>query len=71
MRKTFCAIYRTGGDKRWEWHRTLAMSEREAIAAKDGIQMMGYVALVEEYNTSVAIGLPEGYSWETSRYQMS
>ena len=57
-----CVVYRTGGTENFGWHRSLAMSREEAQKARDVSERMGYAAHVENYERSLAIGLPETYS---------
>ncbi len=62
-KQNFCVIYRTGGTDNYQWHRSLAMTREEANKACQDTQQMGYHAFVGNYDLSVNIGLPEGYSY--------
>lgn len=61
----WCVIYRTGGTANFQWQRSCAMSEQEAIHARAETERMGYPAMIARYSQSVAIGLPETYDIHT------
>jgi hypothetical protein len=66
--KTFCVIYRMGGTDYFTWHRSLAFATREAaFLACANVQHMGYLAHVEDYARSMAIGLPETFGYRIDR----
>ena len=58
----YCVVYRMGGTDNPTWHRTLAMTHREAITAAQSIQRGGRTAHIVNHKASMAIGLPEGLS---------
>lgn len=58
----FCVVYRTGGTANFRWHRTIAMTAREAADALASVTSGGFAAHVERYFASVAIGLPTTFS---------
>lgn len=60
-RPDHCVVYRTGGTDNFAWHRTSAMTEKEANACRPEVERMGYKAMVVRYSTSLSIGLPETY----------
>ena len=58
--KTYCIVYRTGGTENGQYHRSIPYdSEDEARKALAETRNMGYWAVLEDYNRSVAIGLPD------------
>ena len=58
---SWCVIYRVGGRERFEWKRTLGMTEAEAIKAANETMRMGYPVLIEQCKRVDAIGLPETF----------
>ena len=57
-----CVVYRTGGTVNFQWHRSLAMSRSEAEASAEAQRRMGREARTEDYQRSLAIGLPETFA---------
>jgi hypothetical protein len=62
MTHLYCVVYRTGGTDNFQWHRSSAMLKAEAERSKRETERKGYKALVERYDRSINIGLPEGYT---------
>lgn len=62
---THCIVYRTGGTENFQWQRSAAMSRDEAEKGKAEVERMGYKALVCNYQSSLAIGLPETFDATT------
>lgn len=63
----WCVVFRTGGTENFEWHRSLAMSEAEAVSALERERVAGRLAYKVRYSQSVNIGLPTtfaGSKWE-------
>jgi hypothetical protein len=61
--KQFCVIHRTGTPEDCTWHRSEPILTREtAQTMREGLEAQGFRAMVEDYDKSVSIGLPEG--WE-------
>lgn len=61
MQRQYVVVYRTGGRERCKWHRTVPSPLKEAIARREDVERMGYKAIVEGYERSMAVGLPEGW----------
>lgn len=60
MRQKWCVIYRTGGTENLCWHRSLAfIDKRTAITRQRELERAGYPAFVENYDLSMATGLPD------------
>lgn len=57
----YCVIYRVGGRDRFEWKRTLGMTQAEAIKAANETMRMGYPVLIEKCKRVDALGLPETF----------
>ena len=61
MQRRYVVVYRTGGRERCEWKRTAAGTLEESIKRRDEVERAGYKAIVEDYERSLAVGLPEGW----------
>lgn len=60
-RRTFCVIYRSGGYARFTWRRSIPMSREDAYAKLAEVRTAGYAGHVEDFERSLALGLPETY----------
>lgn len=57
-----CVVYRKGGTNNFTWHRSEALATKDAaLDLSESVNRSGYLAHVEDYDRSVAIGLPETY----------
>ena len=61
----YCVIYRTGTPNAFEWHRTNPMWQADAIDKRRELEAQGIEAMTEKYVASLAIGLPEGWDWNS------
>lgn len=61
--KTFTVIYRTGGTENFKWNRVGERYSDRASAREsaDGLERMGYPALVHDTKLLDSIGLPETF----------
>jgi hypothetical protein len=57
----FCVVYRTGGSERFQWHRSEPGTKSETVKRLGTVRGQGYKAHLDNYDSSVAIGLPETY----------
>ena len=57
----YVVVYRMGGTANFEWRASIAMSQAEAIAAKETVERGGRRAMVQKYSDLLAIGMPETY----------
>lgn len=57
-----CIVYRTGGTSNFKWHRTLAMTPDEAEQCFESVSHQGYACHIENFFSSIAVGLPETFS---------
>jgi hypothetical protein len=65
--KRYCIIYRMGGTENFTWNRAfdIHLSRERAEAAAEVVRRMGYHTLVEDYDRSLAVGMPETYDAQT------
>lgn len=61
MTHLYCVVYRVGGTENFAWRRSLAMPREQAEQACRDTERMGYRALIERFDRSMAIGLPDTY----------
>jgi len=62
MSKIYCVVYRTGGNDNFKWKRSLGMGLIDASECRLKLIKMGYHALYpQDYEQSIALGLPETY----------
>jgi hypothetical protein len=61
--KMYVAIYRTGGTENFEWRRALPVASKEEVLQQIiELVAMGHTeAFYEDYEKSMAIGLPETF----------
>ncbi len=59
----YCVVYRTGGTENFRWNRTLPQSREDCYQTAENVKRQGYKAHVELYERSLAIGLPETFSF--------
>ena len=65
MNERYCVIYRTGGTENFKWHRTVALQDfDDAVECMRNTAHMGYVCMIENYEKSLAIGLPETFEYK-------
>jgi hypothetical protein len=63
--KKYCVVYRTGGTERFQWHRTVAILDfDDAVECMRNTMHMGFTCVVEDYDMSMAIGLPDTYDYK-------
>ncbi len=60
--KRYCTILRSGTPDNPSWHRSGFMSRESADSLADRLRKQGEYVLVEDYDASLRMGLPEG--WE-------
>ena len=60
--RTYCVIYRTGGTENYKWQRSLAVEDRAKAQILQAVcEKAGYEAMIEDYQLSLSVGLPENY----------
>ncbi|MFN8497359.1 MAG: hypothetical protein U0641_05835 [Anaerolineae bacterium] len=65
-KKLYCVVYRTGDEENFKWQRTEGMPRDEAIQRRKELrEVPGVKTLRVNFYSSCAIGLPEGYEYET------
>jgi hypothetical protein len=57
----FVVVFRTGGSVNFRWHRTMPMSQAEAVQAAAEIRRGGRPAHPVRADWSASIGLPETF----------
>lgn len=57
----FCVVYRTGGVENFGWHRSVADVKDATMKRLSEVRKAGYKAHMSNYDSSMAIGLPETY----------
>lgn len=60
-KKDHCVVYRSGTPEDCYWSRTQPMSYTEAVEQQEHLQANGHKALIEKFDRSMSIGLPEGW----------
>lgn len=56
----YCVVYRIGGTESFSWRRTLPTDSLEQADTQQAeIERMGYRCYLEDYDRSMAVGLPE------------
>jgi hypothetical protein len=69
--QTFTVIYRTGGTENFKWNRVgeRYTNRTSAKESADGLERMGYPALIHDTKLLDAIGLPSTYSANDTTYE--
>jgi len=60
-KKDHCVVYRSGTPEDCYWSRTQPMTYAEAVEQQEHLQANGHKALIEKFDLSMTIGLPEGW----------
>lgn len=61
-KSNFCVVYRTGTQDRFEWKRTGALTLAQATDVAATLAQNGLPYSVENYLSSIAVGLPRTFS---------
>ena len=61
-----CIVFRTGGTENFQWHRSLSLTEDDAMITLIMVRRMGYCAYNVSYDLSINIGLPETFEYSLS-----
>lgn len=60
-KKDYCVVYRSGTPEECYWSRTQPMTYAEAVEQQEHLQANGHKALIEKFDRSMSVGLPEGW----------
>jgi hypothetical protein len=56
-----CVIYRIGTRAKFTWYRTMPVDKATAVDQCLSIRAAGFLAMVERFSLSTAVGLPTTY----------